>query len=83
MANAFCANLYAIIFELVGTFILAFTYSIVGPNAFAMGIALWFIGLIGGKISGAHVNPAVTLAYMLRPSPNRLHFCTGLLFILF
>ena len=83
MKETCCANIYALIFELVGTFILAFTYSTVGPNPMAMGIALWFIGLIGGKISGAHVNPAVTLAYMIRPSPNRMHFCLGLFFILF
>ena len=41
-----------------------------GPS-FILGFTLWVLGLIGERISGAHINPAITLVYALRKE-NRL-----------
>lgn len=41
-----------------------------GPS-FILGFTLWVLGLIGERISGAHINPAITLVYALRRE-NRL-----------
>ena len=41
-----------------------------GPSI-SLGISLWVLGLIGGKFSGAHINPAITLVNALRKE-NRL-----------
>ncbi len=81
--GTFSANLFAILLEMEGTLIITFTHLTTGANPLAMALALWFIGLIAGRISGANVNPAVTLAFMLRPKERRLNFCTGLFFMLF
>ena len=58
------------IFEFFGTLTYVYTYAMIGPSLF-LGITLWVLGLIGGKISGAHINPAITLANALRRE-NRL-----------
>ena len=81
--STFSANLFAILLELVCTFLLTYTHLATHATPAAMGICLWFCGLIAGRISGAHVNPAVTLAFMLRPKERRLNCLTGLFFILF
>ena len=81
--STFSANLFAILLELVCTFLLAYTHIATKATPAAMAICLWFCGLIAGRISGAHVNPAVTIAFMLRPKERRLNCITGLFFILF
>jgi len=81
--STFSANLFAIILEMVCTFLLTFTHISTAASPVAMAMCMWFCGLIAGRISGAHVNPAITLAFMLRPKERRLNFCTGLFFILF
>jgi len=57
--------------ELIGTFFLVLTIglTIVGDSAFAalaIGSVLMVMVYMGGHISGAHYNPAVTLAAILR-----------------
>lgn len=61
----------AVVFEFIGSFILtstyAFQYTSNHPGGwFIMGNALAVIILLGGRVSGAHVNPAITLAFMIR-----------------
>lgn len=51
--------------ELIGTFFLVFVIGLTG-NPVAIGCILMVMVYMGGHISGAHYNPAVTLAILLR-----------------
>jgi aquaporin Z len=51
--------------EFIGTFFLVLTIGMTG-NPFAIGTALMVMIYAGGHISGAHYNPAVTLAVLIR-----------------
>jgi aquaporin Z len=51
--------------EFIGTFFLVLTIGLAG-NAAAIGAALMVMIYAGGHISGAHYNPAVTLAVFIR-----------------
>lgn len=51
--------------EFIGTFFLVLTVGL-GGNPLAIGAALMVMIYAGGHISGAHYNPAVTLAVLIR-----------------
>lgn len=51
--------------ELIGTFFLVFVIALTG-NPIAIGAILTAMVYMGGYISGAHYNPAVTLAVLIR-----------------
>ena len=51
--------------ELIGTFFLVLTIGLTG-NPLAIGAVLMVMIYMGGHISGAHYNPAVTLAILIR-----------------
>ncbi len=51
--------------EFIGTFFLVLVVAMTG-NAAAIGITLMVMIFAGGHISGAHYNPAVTLAVLIR-----------------
>jgi aquaporin Z len=51
--------------ELIGTFFLVITVGLTG-NPLAIGSALMVMVYMGGPVSGAHYNPAVTLAALMR-----------------
>ena len=51
--------------EFIGAFFLVFVIALTG-NPFAIGITLMVMVYMGGHISGAHYNPAVTLAVWIR-----------------
>jgi aquaporin Z len=51
--------------ELIGTFFLVLTIGLSG-NPIAIGVMLMSMVYAGGAISGAHYNPAVTLAALIR-----------------
>ncbi len=52
--------------EFIGTFFLVLTIGLTGGNALAIGGVLAAMVYLGGYISGAHYNPAVTLGILLR-----------------
>src|SRR5436309_4050805 len=51
--------------EFIGTFFLVLAVALTG-NAAAIGVVLMVLVFAGGHISGAHYNPAVTLAVLIR-----------------
>lgn len=53
-----------LIMEFIGTFFLVLTVALTG-NALAIGGVLVALVYMGGYISGAHYNPAVTLAFII------------------
>ena len=55
--------------ELIGTFFLVITIGLTG-NPIAIGSMLMVMVYAGGPISGAHYNPAVTLAALIRKKIN-------------
>jgi aquaporin Z len=62
-----------LIVEFIGTFVLVFTVgmTIIDPGAsayapLAIGLALMVVVYAGGHVSGAHYNPAISLAVLLR-----------------
>lgn len=63
----------ALIVEFIGTFVLVFTVgmTVIDPGAgalapLAIGAALMVVVYAGGHVSGAHYNPAISLAVLLR-----------------
>lgn len=57
--------------EFIGTFLLVLTISLTGGNPLAVGLVLVALVYLGGYISGAHYNPAITLAVHLRKKIDR------------
>ncbi len=55
--------------ELIGTFFLVITIGLTG-NPIAIGSMLMVMVYMGGPVSGAHYNPAVTLAALIRKKIN-------------
>src|SRR6185369_11498121 len=53
------------VIELIGTFFLVLVIGLTG-NPLAIGSVLMVMVYMGGHVSGAHYNPAVTLAVVLR-----------------
>lgn len=55
----------ALLFEFLGTFFLVLTIAL-SQNPIAIGVVLTCLVYAGGAVSGAHYNPAVTLAFLLK-----------------
>lgn len=60
--------------EFLGTFLLVLSILASGNNAFVVGGALALIILLVGNLSGAHVNPATSLAMFIRGSLSVAEF---------
>jgi aquaporin Z len=57
--------------EFIGTFFLVLTIGLSGGNALAIGAVLAAMAYMGGYLSGAHYNPAVSLAMVLQKKIGR------------
>jgi aquaporin Z len=64
--------------EFVGTFFLAVAISLIA-NPIAIGLMLMAMIYVGGHISGAHFNPAVSFVCFIQ---NRLNFATAVIYAL-
>src|SRR5687768_10179402 len=65
--------------EFTGTFFLVFVIALTG-NPIAIGCILMVMVYMGGHISGAHYNPAVTLALWMR---KKIEMKEALIYMLF
>ena len=59
-------NLSKFMYELIGTTSLAIFFPLLGDSQAGILLGLWVITLFAEPISGAHFNPAITLAFMFR-----------------
>lgn len=57
-----------ILYELIGTAVLVGALNISGGKTEALGLALFMIIMAFGPVSGAHVNPAVSLGIFIKES---------------
>ena len=63
-------NIGKFIVEFFGTMVLGIFYLTIGNSQTGMLLGYWIISLFGVAISGAHFNPCITLAAMLRKNSN-------------
>jgi aquaporin Z len=68
-------NPLPLVAEFFGTFILLMSIFVTG-NAFVIGGTLALLVLLLGGISGAHVNPAVSLAMLVKGAISNTEFVT-------
>ena len=78
-------SILILLFEFIGTFLLAILYNCAFYYSDACGFMMGFYSLLimGAKISGSHYNPAITLAFMFRRDTGRFSRVLGIAYIIF
>jgi len=66
----FCVNLSKFVIEMIGTAVFTMFFYMLNGRYSSMLLSLWVITLFGMNISGAHYNPCITLAQMVRKSSS-------------
>ena len=56
----------SLIAEFLGTFLLVISVLASGGNAYVIGATLAVVVLLTGKLSGAHINPAISLTMYVK-----------------
>ena len=69
--NKCTRGLFALLFELVGTFFLVYTIMASYNDAFKVMLVLSIINILGYRISAAHFNPSVTFASLFKRNEDR------------
>ena len=77
---SFKASLPKFLFEMVGTMFLTMFFT--SLNQAVILLSLTVISIFTFKISGSHLNPAVTLAHMVKKSDKKLPISSGIMYIL-
>ncbi len=67
-------NTTALLAEFLGTFALVLSILVSGGNALVIGGTLALVIALVGKVSGAHVNPAVSAAMFAKGSLSQMEF---------
>lgn len=74
-------NLMVLLFEAFGTGL--FTCAFISTNfGLSTMIAYFMILIMCFRISGSHLNPIISLAYMIRKDPGEFHRWIGILYML-
>lgn len=66
----FCVNLSKFVIEMIGTAVFTMFWYMLNGRYSSMLLSFWVITLFGMNISGAHYNPCITLAQMVRKSSS-------------
>jgi aquaporin Z len=61
-------DVVSLIAEFLGTFLLVLSVFASGGNAYAIGATLAVVVLLTGKLSGGHVNPAISFTMFMKGS---------------
>ncbi len=77
------SSILFLLFELIGTMLMTLLQTTVYGTSINYVLGVWVLILFSWKISGAHFNPAISLAFMLRKDVGKFPRPLGLAYILF
>ena len=82
-SNHCVRGLFALLFELVGTFFLVYTIMAAYNSPFPVMLVLSILNILGYRISAAHFNPAITFASLFKRNEDRFERRAAFFYILF